>query len=120
MSPAYHNMQLVFLNRHDKEFTYGDVIAFQCDGLSAVLVKRIAACPGDKVVIENGTLFVNGKISSIYPDCGAFDYAGTLSEVIQLDKGQYIVIGDNIVESKDSRYLEVGCIAENDILGKII
>ena len=120
MSPSLHDKQLVILQRHNLKFTYGDIVAFQCKGLSSVLVKRIAACPGDTVVIENGTLFVNGEVSIIYSDKSIFEYSVTLSNAVKLDKGQYIVIGDNIAESKDSRYQKVGYISEDDILGKII
>lgn len=119
MSPTLHDKQLVVLKRHNLKFTYGDIIAFQCEELSSVLVKRIAACPGDTVVIEDGTLFVNGEVSIIYADKDVFEYSGRLSNPVQLDKGQYVVIGDNIAESKDSRYQEVGCIYEDTILGKI-
>lgn len=119
MSPAYHNMQLVVLNRYDDDFTYGDVIAFRCDGLSSVLVKRIVACPGDSVVIENGTLLVNGENSVVYPENNIFGYAGILENKIYLGEGQYAVLGDNMAESKDSRYPEVGCVAGADILGRI-
>jgi len=120
MSPVYHNLQMVVLDRHSKDYTYGDVIAFRCKGLDAVLVKRIAACPGDIVVIEQGTLYVNGEISVVYFDKGIFEYAGNLGKTVQLEEGQYIVIGDNIASSKDSRYTKVGCVLENDILGTII
>ena len=120
MSPALHDKQLVILERHNLKFTYGDIIAFQCEGLSSVLVKRIAACPGDIVVIEDGTLFVNGEVSILYSDRNVFEYSGILSNPVQLDKGQYIVIGDNIAESKDSRYQEVGYISEADIWGKVV
>lgn len=41
MSPSYHNMQLVILDKHSNSYNYGDVIAFQRDGLDSVLVKRI-------------------------------------------------------------------------------
>ena len=41
MNPTYHNMQIVVLNKFDKNYKIGDVIAFQCDELDCVLVKRI-------------------------------------------------------------------------------
>lgn len=119
MLPAYNHLQLVLLNRHDRDYTYGDVIAFSCDGLSCVLVKRIAACSGDTVVIKDGILYVNGLISNVYPPDKCFQYAGLLSDEITLKQGTYLVLGDNAAESKDSRYPEVGLVMEADIFGKI-
>ena len=43
-----------------------------------------------------------------------------LENEIILEEGQYIVIGDNIEESKDSRYPEVGIVMEKDILGRVL
>lgn len=120
MSPAYHNMQFVLLDRHSRSYTYGDVIAFQCDGLDAVLVKRIAACPGDQVTIRNGTLYVNNAVSTVFSQKYVFDYAGVAEECIVLEEDQYFVIGDNLKESKDSRYKEVGIVYGDDIVGRVI
>lgn len=120
MYPAYKNMQIVVLNRHDRRFSTGDVVAFSCEGLSSILIKRIAACPGDMAVIQEGTLYINGAVSEQYPESCVFSYTGLLSEPIKLESGQFLVIGDNIDNSKDSRYPEVGIISEESIFGKII
>lgn len=119
MEPAYSHMQLVVLNRHDRVFDQGDVIAFRCDGLSSVLVKRVIAGPSDTAQIADGTLLINGQISRIYPDTGSIAYPGILAEPVTLGQGQYLVLGDNLSESKDSRYGEVGIVSETSIFGKI-
>lgn len=119
MSPAYHNMQLVIIDRHSGDYTYGDVVAFRCDGLNSVLVKRIAACPGDMVEIKDGTLYVNGVVSSVYDLEYIFEYSGIAQDPLYLGANQYFVIGDNIAESKDSRYDEVGSVYIDDIIGKL-
>lgn len=41
MLPGYHNMQLVVLNKYDRTYEVGDVIAIRCKGLDAVIVKRV-------------------------------------------------------------------------------
>ena len=119
MEPTYSHMQLVLLNRHDRVFAQGDVIAFRCDGLSSVLVKRVIAGPSDTAQIVDGTLWINDQISQIYPDAGSIAYAGVLADPVTLEAGQYLVLGDNLSESKDSRYSEVGIVSEADILGKL-
>lgn len=120
MSPAYHNMQFVLLDRHSCSYTYGDVIAFECEGLDAVLVKRIAACPGDQVIIRDGTLYVNDTVSKVFSQKDVFNYAGIAEDSIVLEENQYFVIGDNLEESKDSRYAEVGCVDFSDVFGKCL
>lgn len=54
MYPAYHNMQLVLLNKYDRDYREGDVIAFHCDKLDCVLVKRIER------INDDGTYYVLG------------------------------------------------------------
>lgn len=121
MYPSYHNMQFVIVSRIEQDYYYaGDVIVFRCDGFNSVLVKRVVASSGDVVSIEAGTLKINGLASEIYPETGIFNYAGELEKPIYLGEGQYIVIGDNIAESKDSRYWQVGIVGEESILGKVI
>lgn len=120
MSPAYHDMQFVLIDRHSGLYTYGDVVAFQCDKLDAVLVKRIVACPGDQVIIADGTLYVNDAVSRVFPRDGIFSYSGLADSTVYLGGDQYFVIGDNLEESRDSRYEEVGMVNGKNILGKII
>lgn len=119
MSPSYRNMQLVLLNKYSENYHANDVIAFHCEGLEAVLVKRIVAVPGDTVQIIDNILYVNGQNSSYYADA-FFSYAGIAQEAITIAESQYFVIGDNIEESRDSRYEEVGMVHEDAVIGKVI
>lgn len=41
MLPSYHNMQLVVLNKYDRDYEVGDVIAIRSKGLNTIIVKRI-------------------------------------------------------------------------------
>lgn len=119
MEPSFHNLQFVWLNKYDHSYENGDVIAFRCDGISAVLVKRIVGKPGDIVSVEDGVLKVNGKTDAFFED-SYFEYSGILETAILLRANEYIVIGDNIPESKDSRYEYIGVISGNDIVGKVV
>lgn len=119
MEPTYHNMQLVLLEKNYGELAAGDVIAFGCEDLDSVLVKRVVALPGQSVVIRDGTLYVDGMESPLY-DRGAFEYAGLLEMEARIAGGNYAVIGDNVIESKDSRYEEVGFVDEGSVLGRVV
>ena len=119
MLPTYHDMQAVLMEVHVKDYSYGDVIAFECQALDAVLVKRVAGCPGDVVEIRSGRLYVNGA-SLMQPAYIDIDYAGIAAQQVTLGGGEYFVLGDNLAMSKDSRYEEIGRVREGQILGRVV
>lgn len=120
MEPSYHSWQFVLLNKNFKTLNPGDVVAFYSEKLDTILIKRIAACPGDSLYIKNNTLYVNGgRCENIYFN-GSISYYGIASDVITLDKNEYFMLGDNHANSKDSRYEEIGLITKKDIIGIII
>lgn len=119
MEPAYHHLQLVLLDKHCTSYQAGDVAAIDCPGLSETIVKRVVAVPGDHVQIAGGSLLVNGSKSTFFEHT-VFDYAGLLEKPIFLNEGEYIVIGDNVSLSKDSRYREVGIVHIHEMAGRVI
>ena len=120
MSPSFYSGQIVILDKYSNHYESGDVIAFWCDSLNQVLVKRIVACPNDTIIIQEGMLYVNATIREVFSKETRVEYAGIAENLIYLEDNQYFVIGDNVKESKDSRYQEVGCICEEDIIGKVV
>lgn len=120
MEPSYHSWQFVLLDKHTKSYGCGDVVAFRCDGLKTVLVKRVVAVPGDTVQIVDGVLRRNGAAVEDGLVNRRLDYAGIAEKAVILGENEYFLLGDNYEESKDSRYEEVGCVSEKDILGKVI
>lgn len=119
MEPTYDNMSLVVVDKRDKGYAEGDVIAFRCKGVKGVLVKRIVAAPTDELIIKDGSLYVNGVLSAHLLEAGTIDYAGIAKETICLGEDEYFVLGDNYRDSRDSRYDEVGIITTDEIIGKI-
>ena len=97
----------------------GDVIAFYYN--NNILVKRVIAGPGDWVDIDkDGNVFVNNeKLSEPYLDDKA--YGETNIELpYQVPDGRIFVMGDNRKVSIDSRNTSIGCISEEQIVGKIV
>lgn len=119
MRPAYRDKQLVVVNKHDLRFQHGDTVAFWSQELSCVLVKRVVAIPDDTVVIRDGKLYVNNRESDVFGDSCLISYAGILENEISLQADEYVVLGDNLEESVDSRYAAVGVITVADIYGRI-
>lgn len=120
MLPTYHNWQLVIVNKLDTRYNYGDVIIFTNQNLHSTLVKRIVALPGDTILIQNGSLYVNNIPSSIQPANHKIIYSGIASAPITLSDDEFFVLGDNYNVSKDSRYSSIGCIKKSAIIGKVI
>ena len=86
------------------------------------LVKRIIAKGGDTISIDYtaGTVTVNGQL--LQEDYIAEPtYLGYDVEFpYTVPEGQLFLMGDNRNASLDSRSSSIGCIAEEDILGKVL
>ena len=117
MEPTYSGLELVIIDKTARELSTGDVVAIKCASAGGNIIKRIAAVGGDTLLISDGILYVNGESVSRY---SIFKYAGTAAEKITVPDGGYFVIGDNIDESRDSRYEEIGIIYSDNIIGRII
>ena len=100
-------------------FKTGDVIAFYYN--NNILVKRVIANPGDWVDIDqDGNVYVNNvKLEEPYLQEKA--YCETNIEFpYQVPDGKIFAMGDNRSVSIDSRNTSIGCIAEEQIVGKIV
>ena len=101
------------------ELETGDIIAFYYN--NNILVKRVIANPGDWVDMDKyGSVFVNNVlIDEPYLDQKA--YGETNIELpYQVPEGKIFVMGDNRSVSIDSRNTSIGCISEEQIVGKIV
>ncbi len=119
MEPTYKDREVVIIDKRKKTPTYGEVIVFREKNSNRFLIKRVVGCPGDTVSIKDGTLMVSGEASSVYPYRGIFDYAGILEDEVALGDDEYICIGDNIANSIDSRFEEVGVVKQSTIAGTL-
>lgn len=92
----------------------GDIIVFYSEELQESLIKRLIGLPGDKIKIENGTVFVNGeKLEENY-----IGNADKFNGEYTVPEGKYFFLGDNRLVSKDSRYWINPYIEGKDIKGK--
>ena len=118
MTPTLQDGEII-LSVKTSEFEPGDIIAFYYN--NKILVKRVICGPGDWIDIdENGTVYVNEVrldepylVEKALGDCN-------IELPFQVPDGRYFVMGDHRSTSVDSRNTAVGCVADEQIVGKII
>lgn len=118
MTPTLSEGDIV-ISLKGASFEQGDVIAFYYN--NKILVKRVICGPGSWVDIdEDGTVYVDNKpIEEPYIKEKAFGDCD-IELPYQVPESRYFVMGDHRATSVDSRNTAVGCIAEEQILGKIV
>lgn len=118
MTPTLYDGEIIFSMKTSK-MEPGDIVAFYYN--NKILVKRVVAGPGDWVDIdEDGTVYVNEKLLD-EPYLVEKAYGETNIELpYQVPDGKYFVMGDHRATSVDSRNTSVGCVTQEQIVGRIL
>ena len=118
MTPTLEDGDIV-VSIKGSEFEPGDVIAFYYN--NKILVKRVIAGPGDWVDIDkDGNVTVNGQAleepylqEKALGDCN-------IKLPYQVPDSRLFVMGDHRSVSVDSRNTAVGCVAQEQIVGRLV
>lgn len=117
MTPTLDNGQIV-VSVKTGELEPGDVVAFYYN--NKILIKRVICGSGDWVDIQqDGTVLVNGQVLDepylTEKALGTCD----IELPYQVPDGRVFVMGDHRETSVDSRSTSVGCVAQEQIVGRI-
>jgi signal peptidase I len=122
----------------------GDVVVFRLPSDPSVhYIKRLIGLPGDRIVVRDNTIFINGARVPMKRDGeyrGGYGFSGTDLEIerigerdhlIMLAKhrmsmdydsvvppGNYFFMGDNRNDSEDSRFAQVGFVPDRNLDGR--
>ena len=118
MSPTLSEGEIV-VSVKGGDFEAGDLVCFYIG--NKLLVKRYIAGPGQWVDIdEEGNVFVDGALldepyvkEKAFGDCN-------IELPYQVPDNRMFCMGDHRESSLDSRNTAVGCISEDQVVGKII
>jgi signal peptidase I len=110
----------------------GDVAVLESPEDGTVLLKRVAAIPGDRVEVRHGRIVIDGVAVPLEQRDGAWwetlgaarhrirlsDEGGPDYGPVRLGDDEYLVLGDNRGDSKDGRWF--GPVARRAFLGKAL
>jgi signal peptidase I len=119
MNPTFYEGDRVIISKISYHFStpkMGDIIVFTPPNQKQPYIKRVIGIGGDTVAIEDGKLYVNGKIieEPYIKEEMMQDFEETHEP-----EGTVFVMGDNRNYSKDSRSPSVGFIPVENIWGKV-
>ena len=118
MTPTLAEGEIVLALKGD-DYETGQLIAFYYN--NKILVKRVIACPGDWVDIdEDGNTYVNNQLldepyveEKSLGDCN-------IELPYQVPENRIFVMGDHRSVSVDSRNSSIGCVSQEQIAGRLI
>ena len=118
MTPSLYEGDIV-VSVKEMSFDRGDIISFYYN--NKILVKRVIAFEGEWVNIdEDCNVYVNGALlDEPYVKEKAFGECD-ITLPYQVPDGRVFVMGDHRATSVDSRSSTVGCVFEEQVVGRIL
>jgi signal peptidase I len=124
MVPTLHDSQNYLLNRwiyYTRGPKRSEIVVLRDPSDNGFSVKRVIATAGDSVFLKDGNIYINGReLNEPYLRPGTFTDTGERyrDKLIVCGNGQFFVLGDNRMNSIDSRFY--GPVPRQNILGMIV
>ncbi len=117
MTPTIQDGEIICCVKSSQMET-GDIVAFYYN--NKILVKRVIGQAGDWInITQDGTVYVNDEpLEEPYLTEKALGECD-IPMPYQVPEGRIFVMGDHRSTSVDSRHSSVGCIAQEQIVGRI-
>ena len=119
MMPRLEDQDRLFINKfvyHFADIHRGDVVVFHYPrDPRKSYIKRIIAVPGDKLLIDDGRTYINGKLL-LEPYVPRKFHDSRSQDEMVIQAGEYFVMGDHRSISSDSR--DFGAVSRDLIYGK--
>ncbi len=120
MNTTLTNGEIVILNKFEyrkKDIKRYDVVVVKVDGKQ--IIKRVIGLPNETIEVKNNNVYANGKkLKNSFASTKTDDFDLSQIGLKKIPADSYFVMGDNREVSLDSRYMEVGTIKKEQILGK--
>ncbi len=118
MEPTLENGQLVILEKTGN-FETGDLIGFYYQ--NKILLKRVIGSAGDYIDMDaSGNVYVNDiQIDEPYLKDKALGECD-ITFPYQVPEGKIFVMGDHRSKSIDSRSKLVGCVSDEQVVGRVV
>ena len=118
MTPTLYDGNIVVTVKSN-DYEQGDIIAFYYN--NKILVKRVIGTPSDWIdMSEDGTVIYNyNALNEPYVQEKAIGECN-ITFPYQVPEERFFVMGDHRSVSIDSRHSSIGCVAEEQIVGKIV
>ena len=128
MEPTLYNNEKVLVNKvaaWSGSIDHQDVVVIRDEENDRYYVKRIIGLPGEKIEVKNDTLYINDHTKNepylsdkqLEVDLLKINLTGDF-EPVKVPENHYFVMGDNRLDSRDSRN-GLGYIDKEDIVGTV-
>ncbi len=120
MVPTLESGDQLLLSNLDYQPEVGDIVAIRREN-NTPLIKRVIALEGDTIYIDpiSGEVYRNGKVIKEPYLSGKTPTAHMVGEMT-VPKGKLFVMGDNRYNSHDSRYVDIGPVSVEDVMGEAV
>ena len=82
-------------------------------------VKRVIGLPGETVQITGGYIYIDGELLEADDGLNEVSLAGLAEHPITLGEDEYFLLGDNRDSSEDSRFINIGNVKREQIIGNV-